>query len=366
MKIKSPVGFMALWSAFLAVGAWILPTGVVLTPAHSSPIMFSTSGNPWVGSEVEVAWRSATGQATDMQGSVISIASGSAEVPLEIVLFDLASEDAIQGSNAAWIPLGVFELLTDSGGAVGSDGTTVQATVVVRMIAGTAVGPSGGMGHFVGVTVEGSATMSDGQNETSSSAGLFFPVRGFETAELATAHLAGLQAAAENPNESTEWPGCGDGSAGINCHNPNWVGSNGWQCCRDQVCRDQMLALCDKIHAHEMERCVYLGFAGMGAVLGTCLLTKCKWAWFFPPLMNHCLAACLGVSVVTGYLAVMGCIKEADARREDCRGAANRWYFERLGATGCSPKPGASPNAMLEVISEQEVQLGDGLLQATE
>jgi hypothetical protein len=29
MKIKSPIGFMALWSAFLAAGSWIVPLGVV-------------------------------------------------------------------------------------------------------------------------------------------------------------------------------------------------------------------------------------------------------------------------------------------------------------------------------------------------
>jgi hypothetical protein len=29
MKIKSPIGFLALWSAFLAVGTWILPMGVL-------------------------------------------------------------------------------------------------------------------------------------------------------------------------------------------------------------------------------------------------------------------------------------------------------------------------------------------------
>jgi len=31
MKIKSPIGFLALWSAFLAVGTWMLPVGVLLT-----------------------------------------------------------------------------------------------------------------------------------------------------------------------------------------------------------------------------------------------------------------------------------------------------------------------------------------------
>lgn len=366
MKIKSPIGFLALWSAFLAVGVWILPAGFLLRPAHASPTTMSALGNPWPGSEVEIAWRSATGQSTDMQGSVISIASGSGEVPLALELFDLASEQAIEGSGIAWIPLGGFELLTDLGDTVGLDGSAVHAAVVVRMIAGTAVGTEGAMGHFVGVTIEGSATMSTGSEEASSSAGLFFPVRGFATAELATAHLAGLQAAAANPDESTEWPGCGDGSAGINCFNPNWVGNNGWQCCRDQMCRDQMLAHCDKIYEHEMERCIYVGFLGASAVLAACVMTKCKWAWFFPPLMKHCLAACLGVSLITGYVAVMGCIKEADVRREECRGAANRWYYERLNSTGCSPKPGASPTALIEVISEQELLLGEGLLQSSE
>ena len=29
MKIKSPIGFLALWSAFLAAGTWILPLGAL-------------------------------------------------------------------------------------------------------------------------------------------------------------------------------------------------------------------------------------------------------------------------------------------------------------------------------------------------
>jgi hypothetical protein len=31
MKIKSPIGFLALWSAFLAVGTWMLPVGALLS-----------------------------------------------------------------------------------------------------------------------------------------------------------------------------------------------------------------------------------------------------------------------------------------------------------------------------------------------
>lgn len=42
MKIKSPIGFLALWSAFLAVGTWILPMGTLLfggtRSAQAAPI----------------------------------------------------------------------------------------------------------------------------------------------------------------------------------------------------------------------------------------------------------------------------------------------------------------------------------------
>ncbi|MFN9076031.1 MAG: hypothetical protein ACK5WX_01250, partial [bacterium] len=42
MKIKSPIGFLALWSAFLAVGTWILPMGTLLIgsarTAQAAPI----------------------------------------------------------------------------------------------------------------------------------------------------------------------------------------------------------------------------------------------------------------------------------------------------------------------------------------
>ena len=362
--------FVSSLACFLAAGTWILPAGIgfvtAATPASAVPIAAASQENPWIGSEVEIAWRAATGHSTDMQSSVLLITDGASDFPLGLSLYDLEVEQVVQGSEVGWIPLGAFELLSDFGAASDSDGSSVGATVVVRMIAGTVLGVNGDMGHFVGAAVEGSAAMSAGSEQASSSAGLFFPIHGFATAELASSHLAGLEAAAANPQENLEWPGCGDGSAGINCFNPNWVGNNGWQCCRDQMCRDQMLAHCDKMHAHEMNRCVYVTFLGASAVLGTCVMTKCKWAWFFPPLMKHCLAACLGLSVITGYAAMMACLEEAAVRREQCRGEANRWYYETLRATGCDPKPSASPTALLEIISEQEELLGDGLVKSSE
>jgi len=36
MKIKSPIGFLALWSAFLAVGTWMLPVGALALPIRGA------------------------------------------------------------------------------------------------------------------------------------------------------------------------------------------------------------------------------------------------------------------------------------------------------------------------------------------
>lgn len=44
MKIKSPIGFLALWSAFLAVGTWMLPVGLLL--ASPSPAIATTPPDP--------------------------------------------------------------------------------------------------------------------------------------------------------------------------------------------------------------------------------------------------------------------------------------------------------------------------------
>jgi len=362
--------FVSLLACFLAAGTWILPAGIgfvtASTPASAVPIAAASQENPWIGSEVEIAWRAATGHSTDMQSSVVLITNGASDFPLGLALYDLETEQVVQGSEVGWIPLGGFELLSDFGVASDSDGSSVSATVVVRMIAGTVLGVDGDMGHFVGAAVEGNAAMSSGSEQASSSAGLFFPIHGFATAELASSHLAGLEAAAANPQENLEWPGCGDGSAGINCFNPNWVGDNGWQCCRDQMCRDQMLAHCDRIYAHQVNACFSTVLLGTGAVIATCLQLQCKWAWFLPALMKKCLLTCFAVGVCAGVLAIHACMSEKAAERERCRGAANRWYYERLTATGCDPKPSASPTALLEIISEQEELLGDGLVKSSE
>lgn len=45
MKIKSPKGFLALWSAFLAIGTWMLPAGLLLarpSPAFAAPLCTDT------------------------------------------------------------------------------------------------------------------------------------------------------------------------------------------------------------------------------------------------------------------------------------------------------------------------------------
>ena len=50
MKIKSPIGFLALWSAFLAVGTWVLPMGLPLLSfgekAYASAPVGTASENP--------------------------------------------------------------------------------------------------------------------------------------------------------------------------------------------------------------------------------------------------------------------------------------------------------------------------------
>jgi len=369
MKIKSPIGFLALWSAFLAAGTWVLPMGLPLLSvgdaAHASAPVGTASENPFVGSEVDLAWRSATGQTVDMQSSVIAVVEGSGELPHRLAVLDLTSELISSDTAATWVPLAGFEVFSDY--AVHNDpseGSVVDAALSVRLIAGTVIGSNGSSGNFVGATIGGDATVSRGSDQASVSTGVFLPIKAFATADLALAHLAGLEAAASDPGEGVEWPGCGDGTGVINCVNPNWVGNNGQQCCRYQMCRDQKIALCDRLYANELIVCTRTGAVGMCAAWAACIASKCKFVFFIPPLMKACTLTCIGVTVGLGVLAWLACAESAENNRLACYGEANDWYFDKLDETGCSPKPNAAPTAILEILTEQKLEAGDGLQQA--
>lgn len=371
MKIKSPIGFLALWSAFLAMGTWVLPMGLPLLSvgeaAHASAPVGIASESPFVGSEVDLAWRSATGQTIDIQSSVIAVVEGSAELPHRLAVLDLANQLISSETAATWIPLAGFEVFSDY--AVHgdpSDGSMVHAVLSVRLVAGTVIGANGSSGSFVGATIGGDATVSRGSDHASVSTGIFLPLKSFATVDLALTHLAGLEAAASDPSEGADWPGagCGDGSAGINCHNPNWVGNNGQQCCRYKMCRDQKIALCDKTYSKDLVICTRTGALGLCAVWAACIASSCKFVFFVPPLMKACALTCAGVTVGAGVLGALACIERAERERDRCYGEANDWYFDRVDQAGCSPKPNATPTAIPEILSEQKLEAGDGLQQA--
>jgi hypothetical protein len=342
-----------------------LPLLSVGEAAQASAPVGTASENPYVGSEVDLAWRSATGQTVDIQSSIIAVVEGSAELPHRLAVLDLASELISSEMAATWIPLAGFEVFSDYAvHSDPSDGSLVHAVLSVRLIAGTVIGANGSSGSFVGATIGGDATVSRGSDHASVSTGIFPPLRAFATVDLALNHLAGLEAAASDPSEGVEWPGCGDGSAGINCYDPNWVGSNGWQCCRDKMCRDQKIALCDQLYSKDLVICTRTGALGLCAVWAACIASNCKFVFFLPPLMKACALTCAGVTVGAGMIAALACVGLAERERNRCYGEANDWYFDQLRETGCSPKPNATPTAFLEILGEQKLEAGDGLQQA--
>ncbi len=374
MKIKSPIGFLALWSAFLGAGTWILPMGLpvfsVGEAAHAAAPAGHASENHFVGSEVDLAWRSATGQTVDMQSNIIAIVEGSSELPHGLAVLDLTSELISTDTTATWIPIAGFEVFSEY--AVHGDPSEglVHGVVSVHMIAGTVIGSNGSSGHFVGAAIGGDATLSEGSSHVSGNAGVFLPITAFATVDLALAHLSALEeAASSTEDEDNEWPGCGDGSVGISCWNPNWVGDNGEQCCRDQMCRDQRIALCDKNYRNNLIPCILASLGGGAVGWVGCLATKCKWALYIPApvgpaLFKKCALVCLGVGVAGAALGIYTCFATLGAIRDQCYSDANLWYYERLNDTGCSPKPNASPTAVLEILNEQKLEKGEGLQQA--
>jgi len=78
MKIKSPKGLLALWSAFLAAGTWMLPAGALLVQPVSANAAPRCHDKPQPTGPGEWVWRHDANMATAMRDASIAVSGQAA------------------------------------------------------------------------------------------------------------------------------------------------------------------------------------------------------------------------------------------------------------------------------------------------
>jgi len=370
MKIKSPIGFLALWSAFLAAGTWMLPPSALLLAARqvwaNSSSDDSNASEFWVGTEIADAWENATGRAFNPGSELILVTQGSPDFPVQLSILastgDAFSE--VENSAVEWLPLGAFEMAalteTDNGpDPTFATGETVTIAVTPRLVVGSTVVANRAPGHFLGMSLTIDAVQS-GSVDSSELArvSVILPMFAFARADLALDAMGRAAAA-------IQVGGSGDtsGGSGIFCVNPSWVGHNGVQCCEWKRLWDNELAECEGKFWNDFWHCFTLAAGSVLLVVVGCIASKCKWMPPIPPQIRvSCMTGCL-IFVGGGGLAGAwwACYNYARGLERDCLRDANRYYQDKFLELGCALKPGGNQSAIIEILDAQKLQKGDGL-----
>jgi hypothetical protein len=365
MKIQSKRGVFGLWCAFLAAGTWILPMGGIFIPARESAgVVLCDEPGPataWSGTELASAWATATGRSYNPSDELMVATAGTDDAPVELAVFKNVNDVLLQvpGSAICWSPLGSVEidavLATDPSAEPSfSSGDDLTISVIPRVIAGATSVAGQPLGFFVATsfTIGGSTSGPSGAYSLESLT-IVLPMLSFTSAELALAELARSGAAVAGGG------GAGGGS-GISCINPNWVGLNGQQCCELKADWDGELAGCTAQFWNNFWACLIPAAGAVVAAAFACLATKCK---YIPiPFGLTCAKFCVGLVGGGGLvLAAITCYNHARSLERDCVVEANRYYKELFREAGCALKPGASGDAMAEVLAAQKLEQGDSL-----
>lgn len=365
MKINSVRRAFGLWCAFLAAGTWILPLGALFTPTRTAiGAVLRDESDPvtaWSGAEIATAWTTATGRAYNPSDELLVSTAGADDAPVELTVFKNVNDVLLEvpGSTICWSPLGSVEIdavsTTDPSEEPSfSSGDDLTISVVPRVIAGVTSVAGQPLGYFVATsfTLGGSASGPSGEYSLESVT-ILLPMLSFASAELALAELARAEAAVAGSGTS-------GGSGGIACINPNWVGLNGQQCCGLKALWEGEIEDCAAQFWNNFIACVIPAVGGVLVAAFGCLASKCK---YIPiPFGLTCAQFCLGVVGGGGVImAAIACYNHARSLERDCVRDANRFYIQLFHQVGCALKPGASGDAMAEVLAAQKLDQGDSL-----
>jgi hypothetical protein len=340
-KINSVRRALGLWCAFLAAGGWIVPVGVVAAPSRISAaasVMKDGGEDGWSDSAVAAAWESATGVPFAPSLQVLALGGEPDGSP---TLLEQVNPETGEGFSLGYFIvddslLAAVQDVADESGAVHG----VAEVVIGRFFGGDLPARS-----FAGFRLNLTATSQVGTGVSQSG---FLPIVAFPSAERADAYIAGLRAASD---------GTEDGNGGLGCINPNWIGSDGTQCCMLKAAYDADLRSCTAAYYARLVACMAAAI-GIGATVANSCLNYCV------PICiatlgagcAPCLKACLLLTLASSLGSLALCELGNQYWLESCEESAKSDHIDRLADHGCPPKPAGSnsPRDSVSVLSEAD------------
>lgn len=292
------------------MGTKSLSTGIVNCVVIG--IASVASASDWSGSPAARAWERATGTTIDLRteapildGNMLRIIDrNSGEVGAEFVAFVTNSIpiDGVRGNlDISGFDVGVSEQYSLTSGFIVVGGEPA---------------------YFAFMQVEAGASL-DGTDGFSTTVTLAMPVLAFDNPKDQDEFMGDVLTAAN---------GGTDGSGGIFCHDPTWIGSSGEECCGYLAAYLDNIEGCRRDWWKHLWGCVAVGAGGGWTFAQWCLKTCIPVP---PPGNAACAKGCLIASGVIGLEAAIVCVLAANDAYEGCLARERAAYILNLTNHGC-------------------------------
>lgn len=117
----------------------------------------------------------------------------------------------------------------------------------------------------------------------------------------------------------------------LECYDPEWIGSNGQQCCGFALALGSNISSCKSKFWMMVSACVPAALAAGGGMFAWCA----RHCVLPPPLIPPCLKACLIAGGITTIGTITACIAGADFAYADCVKSQWAQYWRDLANSGC-------------------------------
>lgn len=283
--------------------------GTLVALGNTSNVRAQWDG--WADSKVADAWHQATGMEFDPSSEILVIDGN-------IVRAEMQDGKVLQES--IWICTASAMIGSQTHDALNDNGKNLCLRQVVTLDAGFTTAMDGSRVHFISVVLHQWATTiaSDGST-ISGDAVTMIPLRCINDSREGNDFIESLNF---------------KGDVQIDCHDPNWVGSNGEQCCGYVMALSHELGSCLSRYWNHVYLCIP---AALGAG-GTSFTWCAKQCIMPPPFGPSCIKFCiLGAAGIT-LGSFWSCIGAADHVYNECTSDAYARYYRSLADHGCRIK----------------------------
>lgn len=244
-------------------------------------------------------------------------------------------------TEAAVMEQGVISFIdkdgSDLGKALWFEADRVGADPMVESNGLTASGME--FRHYQSVSISSGFTVMDGKrhhfiiaildqrvdaydhdgSKISASSSSMVPLMHMGTEEEAASYMEGIrESAAEQPPS-------------LGCHNPEWIGSGGQECCGYLLALGQGMRACSSRYWFLVSACIPASLAIGGGIFKWCA-SHCAVA---PPLIPACLKSCLVLGGVSSIGSMIICLTGADMAYDECIAEKRAQYWRDLAGSGC-------------------------------